>query len=151
MDILKFGALDIGSNAFTSQEEVGNWEFLPNRMLLCWGCGLWQECVSAFPMWFNVGIFSFTRWKWFTQLVSGFLWVANFSMYSYKFGASLGGGEFRSFLFQHLEIEPCHSFHSFPHLLINETCSLRVIHISVNGISLLQMLRLKLLLIFFFL
>lgn len=44
-------------------------------MVLCWGWGLWPECVSAFPTYFKVDIFSFTFYVGVTQLVNGVLSV----------------------------------------------------------------------------
>lgn len=40
--------------------EAWSWEFPSCCMVLCQGWGLCQECVSAFPTHFDVGIFSFT-------------------------------------------------------------------------------------------
>ena len=45
----------------------------PDCLVPCQGWGLFQECVSAFPTCFDVGIFSVTQCVGVTQLVSGFL------------------------------------------------------------------------------
>lgn len=52
-----------------------SWElgFSPNYMALCWGWGLWRECVSAIPTCFDVGIFSVSVLVGVSQLVSGYL------------------------------------------------------------------------------
>ena len=52
------------------QGEAWNWGFPPDCMVLCCGQGLWQECVSAFPAHFSVGIFSVTHCAGVSQLVS---------------------------------------------------------------------------------
>lgn len=54
------------------QGEAGSWEFLPDGVVLCWGWGFWQECVSAFPIGFDVGVFSVAQNVRVTQLVCGF-------------------------------------------------------------------------------
>lgn len=56
MGVLKVGMLSVGSKLQLSGR---SWEQPPHRMVLCQGCGLWQEHVPAFPTHLDVGIFSF--------------------------------------------------------------------------------------------
>ena len=57
------GVLKVGLQAwapnFNYEGEAENWEQPPHGMVLCQGCGLWQERVPAFPTRLDVGIFSF--------------------------------------------------------------------------------------------
>lgn len=54
------------------QGEAGSWRFPPDCVTPRQGWGLWQEFVSAFPICFHVGIFSFVWCVGVTQLVSVF-------------------------------------------------------------------------------
>lgn len=59
--VLKVGVLDVRSKPFAPHGEARSWEFAPNYTILCQEQGLWQECVSALPTRFNVGILSFAQ------------------------------------------------------------------------------------------
>ena len=57
--VLTVGVLDVGSKPFALLGEAGSWGFRPHGMAQCQEWGSSQECVSAFPTYFDVGIFSF--------------------------------------------------------------------------------------------
>lgn len=60
-------------NGSLLREELGVTGFLPNYTLLGLEWGLWQEFVSTFPTYFDVGIFSVVHCVGVTHLVSEFL------------------------------------------------------------------------------
>lgn len=59
--VSKVWVLNVGSKNFTLQGEARSWEFPSQLYGIVLGCGLWRECVSAFPTHFDLGIFSFTE------------------------------------------------------------------------------------------
>ena len=60
------------SKPLLPQEEAGSWGFPPECKVLCGRQGLLQECVSAFPTRFTVGISPHppSPWAGVTELVS---------------------------------------------------------------------------------
>lgn len=45
----------------SSESKAVGFEFLPYCGLLCWGWGLWWNCIPAFATCFHVGLLSFTQ------------------------------------------------------------------------------------------
>lgn len=67
--VLEVRVLDTGSNPFAPQKEAGTCESPPDCLHA--GDVVYDECGSAFPTHFKVGIFSLTPYSRVTQLVSG--------------------------------------------------------------------------------
>lgn len=102
---LKVGVFDVWFKHFSFQGEAGNWGLLLNCMMSCQEWGLWQKYIPAFPICFDVGIFSVTLHVAVTQLVSGFFSEGIAPLVSYTFDESIGGGKFRSILCHHIGLD----------------------------------------------
>lgn len=97
MEVLKAGVPD-GVRSLQSSVEVRSCEFPVDCTLLYWGWGLWQDCVSS-PTCFIVFFSGVVHLK-------GWSCSASFriSICSGTWCVSLGGGEWRSLLGHHLEL-----------------------------------------------
>ena len=72
MEVLKVEALDVQSKPLLLREKLRVWSSL--QVLWLWArSGVYDECISAFPTHFYVGIFSFILCIKVSQLISGFL------------------------------------------------------------------------------
>ena len=69
MQVLKVGVPDVGFQLFAPQGEALWFEFLPDCGFLCQQMGLWQDCVSASPFCFGMGVFLFSQCVGVAQLV----------------------------------------------------------------------------------
>lgn len=103
--VLKVRVLDIVSNLFASQGKAGSCEF--------------PSCAGVFMVTVAQTFLLISLWYFLIHPMcknhSAGFWITfsgNCSICSYRFGGSMGPGEFRSLLFHHLVTEPSHSFHS---------------------------------------
>lgn len=72
VEVLKVEALDVQSKPLLLREKLRIWSSL--QILWLWArSGVYDECISAFPTHFNVGIFSFSLCIQVSQLIYGFI------------------------------------------------------------------------------
>lgn len=98
VQVSKSGVPAVGFSALTPPAEAQGCEFPPNYWLLCQGWGLWQECASASPTYFNVGFFLICS---MCRSCSSSFWVSfrgSCFLSSYRFSVSVGGGSKSSYV-----------------------------------------------------
>ena len=111
--------------------------WVPSRLkVACQEWHLQRDCVSAFHACFDVGSLSFAQCEGVALLIFRVFFRGNCSIFSYRFGVSMGGGEFRVLLRCHLESELWPIFKSsfkssvsfWPSLFKNVTCFYFLLH-----------------------
>lgn len=94
----KLGCQLWGSVPSILQQKLRAVNSLPTTDLLCQGWGLWQECASASPTYFNVGFFLICS---MCRSCSSSFWVSfrgSCFVSSYRFAVSVGGGSKSSYV-----------------------------------------------------